>query len=57
MSAERMRARKLALFAEIDAFAPGLLDVLMAAIAGDPAALAKIGQITSCPAEPTQTLQ
>jgi hypothetical protein len=37
------------LIVEIDTFAPGLLDVLMRAIAGDPEAIAKLGKITSCP--------
>jgi hypothetical protein len=44
MTAERMRAQNPALFAGIDAFAPGLLDLFMSAIGGDADALAKLGE-------------
>jgi hypothetical protein len=48
LSAEGLRAQDPALFADIDAFAPGLLDVFMSAIGGDADALVKIGKITAC---------
>jgi hypothetical protein len=44
----RRQAAQTALFAEIDGFAPNLLDVLMAAVGGDPAALTRLEKVATC---------
>jgi hypothetical protein len=58
VSAKKLRAQAPDLWREVDAIAPGMIDLFMAAVAGGPAALGRLERIVRCPTmEQIRTLQ